>query len=190
MKEVLLAIDFQNELLHEEGKTKSFGTVEHAKKINLIENAKKALDFARKKMDIIHVRVGFKKGYPEIEGNKAPFYLAHPKFGFLEIGTWGFEPIEEMKEKENEKVFVKHRINPFTNKDFEKELSKYDRIYLTGVSTNLAIEETVRNAAAKNYEVIVIKDCCAGINEEMYNFSFEKIIPKFAKIIEVKDFIQ
>lgn len=190
MKEALLLIDFVNDIVHEKGKVAKFGTPAHVVKQHAIANTKAVLDDARKKgIKVIFIRVCFAPGYPELANTKAPFYLAQKENNWLVKDTWGTEFHEELQPIDDEIVLEKHRINPFTNPQLEKELTGIGKIIVTGVSTNLAIEETVRTAAAKDFSVVVLEDCCAGNNQEMHDFSVKHILPKFAQVISSKNFI-
>ena len=45
-----------------------------------------------------------------------------------------------------------------------------------GVSTNFAVEGTVRGAVNRLFEVVVPEDCCASVPEEMHRFSIDRIL--------------
>ena len=50
-------------------------------------------------------------------------------------------------------------------------------IVAMGVSTNFAVEGTVRGAVNRLFEVVVPEDCCASVPEDMHRFSVERILP-------------
>ncbi len=190
MKDALVLIDFVNDIINEKGKVAKFGTPTHVIQQNAIANTKKVLEDARTKgTKVLFVRVGFSEGHPELADIKAPFYQAHKANNWLVLGTWGTEIHEDLKPLANEVVLTKSRINPFTNPEFENELKGIDRIVLTGVSTNLAVEETVRTAAAKGFDVLVLEDCCASNNQELHEFSVRNILPKFCTIMKSTDYL-
>jgi nicotinamidase-related amidase len=183
MREALILIDFVNDIVDPDGAVAMFGTPKHVVEQDAIANANVVLKHARAQgTKVIWVRVCFAEGHPELEGLTAPFYVSHRENGWLVKGTWGTEFHPELQPAEGEPVVEKARINPFTNPSLEQELDGVDRIVLVGVSTNLAIEETVRNGAAKGYDVVVLEDCCASNNAEMHDFSVANIIAKFATV--------
>jgi nicotinamidase-related amidase len=190
MNEALVLIDFVNDLIDEKGAVAQFGTPLHAAKQNAVANTKAVLAHARAQgIKIIFVRVSFSEGHPELADTKAPFYVAHKDNNWLVRGTWGTKFHKDLQPASGEIVIEKNRVNPFTSPEFEKALEGIDKLALTGVATNLAIEETVRNAAAKDFEVIVLEDCCASNNQEMHDFSMSTIMPKFATVIKSSDYI-
>jgi nicotinamidase-related amidase len=58
-----------------------------------------------------------------------------------------------------------------------------DTLVLTGVSTNFAVESTARTAADAGYNVVVARDCVAGITVEASAFSLNNILPALATIV-------
>ena len=49
-------------------------------------------------------------------------------------------------------------------------------IVAMGVSTNFAVEGTVRGAVNRLFEVVVPEDCCASVPDEMHRFSIDRIL--------------
>src|SRR5262249_43329918 len=59
-----------------------------------------------------------------------------------------------------------------------------------GVSTNFAVEGTVRAAVNRFHRVIVLEDCCAAVPEERPPFSAEKILPLIAPVTSSERLIE
>ena len=57
-----------------------------------------------------------------------------------------------------------------------------DGIIAMGVSTNFAVEGTVRGAVNRSLSVVVPEDCCAGVPLEMHRFSVERILSLLATV--------
>jgi nicotinamidase-related amidase len=191
MNEALLVIDFVNDIVSPDGKVAKFGTPIHVQQQNAIANANRAIEHAREKGSrVIWVRVCFEEGHPELVHAKAPFYVAHRENGWLVKGTWGTEFHADLLARGEDEVLVeKSRINPFTNPQLDAELAGIDRVVLMGVATNLAVEETVRNAAARDLGVVVLEDCCASNNQEMHDFAVVQTFPKFAQVSSSAEYV-
>ena len=190
MKEALILIDFVNDIVDPKGAIAKFGTPAHVVEQNAIANTRAVLRHAREKgTRVIFVRVAFGAGHPELAKTKAPFYLAHKQNNWLVRGTWGTEFHADLQPNSKECVIEKDRVNPFTNPEFAENLKGIDKIVVTGVATNLAVEETVRNAAAKDFDVVVLEDCCASNNQAMHDFSITTILPKFATVTKSAEFL-
>jgi nicotinamidase-related amidase len=188
--DVLVLVDFVNDLVSPNGKLEKLGTAAHVASRNVIGNAVAALTYARGAgIKVVHVRVSFEAGHPELQGLPAPFYKAHIDNNWLVKDTWGTEFVEPLASTDGEKVIVKHRVNPFTNPSFAEALDLDGTVTLAGVSTNLAIEETVRTGAALGYRLQVLEDACASNNQEMHDFAITNMFPKFATVINTGSFV-
>jgi nicotinamidase-related amidase len=53
-----------------------------------------------------------------------------------------------------------------------------------GVSTNFAVEGTVRGAVNRLCDVVVPEDCCASVPDELHRFSVERILPLLGTVTE------
>jgi nicotinamidase-related amidase len=191
MIEALLLIDYVNDIVHPDGAVSGFGTPQHVIAQKAVENTKAVLAHARKKgIKIIFVRVAFKAGHPELKDAKALFYRAHIDNNWLVKGTWGTDFYTGLESLDSEVVMEKHRVNPFTNPRLVQEIRGIDRIVITGVATNLSVEETVRNAAALDFAVTVLEDCCASNNQAMHEFAITQIFPKFATVSNSEEYLK
>ena len=191
-KSVFVVIDIIKDLVNADGKLAAMGIASHAVSQNLITNTKYFLDYARSNgIKVIHVKVNYEKGYPEIKNSKMPMYQGMEQMNVLIKGDPGAEIVDELKPLDGEAVLIKSRINPFTNHEFHKVLieNKIDTIILAGVATNFAVEEAARTAAQADYRVIVLKDCCASMNKEMHDFAINVILPNFATVTSSKELV-
>ncbi len=108
MTDTLVLIDFVNDLVSPGGKLEKLGTAAHVASRDVIAKARAALQHARDSgKRVVHVRVGFSPGHPELQGLHAPFYQAHIANDWLVAGTWGNEFAEPLKPLSNETVVPK-----------------------------------------------------------------------------------
>jgi nicotinamidase-related amidase len=85
-------------------------------------------------------------------------------------------------------VVVKPRISAFygTRLDAALRARKVDRLIIAGVSTAWAVQSTVRDAHDRDYEVFVLEDACAAVNDPVHHSSME-LLGAIAKVIRVED---
>jgi len=186
-KTALLVMDFMNDLVDEKGKAAGF-CMEHIKKQDAIANTKKALEKARAKgWKVIYVTLDYGKNYEKIKTVKSPMYQGVADAKMFETGTWGTEIHKDLKPMKGETIITKSRINPFTNPDFEKEIKGMENLVMAGVATNFVVEAAAREAADKDYNVIVLEDCCASMSPDMHKFSVEVLLPNLVMIKSVGD---
>ena len=54
-------------------------------------------------------------------------------------------------------------------------------IVLGGISTNIGVESTARNAYELGYELVIPEDICASATAEMHAFAFKFIFPRISR---------
>ena len=55
-------------------------------------------------------------------------------------------------------------------------------IVLGGISTNIGVESTARNAWELGYELVIAEDLCSSSSAEMHAFSLQHILPRIARV--------
>lgn len=85
-------------------------------------------------------------------------------------GSWDAEIVDELKDLVINPTFVvkKHRFGAFyeTRLDIVLQQLGVSVLFVTGVMTNASVETTIREAYLRDYDVIAIEDCIAGVNPE------------------------
>ena len=88
----------------------------------------------------------------------------------------------------------KTRVGAFSTTDLDQQLR--DRgvttLILAGISTSGVVLSTVRDAADRDYQVLVLADACADPVPGVHEFLTEKIFPRQASVItsaELKDLL-
>lgn len=187
MKAALLVIDFINEIVHEKGKAPSCAAF--VKAHDTLSKANQAIEIARRhKIPVIFVKVGFGAGYPEVPP-ASPVFSGAPSKAAFQLGEWGCEFHEELYYKKGDSVVVKHRISPFYATDLEAYLraGQIDTIFISGVSTNNAVQACARDAHDRDYRVCVLDDTCGAKNEETHASALA-LMKDFSMIIPVAEF--
>ena len=168
-KSIYLAMDLMNDLVHADGPNGKGPLRTEAVRRRVLENTAAVLAKARAaRIPVGFVRVGFSEGYGECS-TVSPRFREMPKHGILKLGTWGTQIHEAVKPQAGEFDIVKHRISPFYGTSLEVILraNAITRIYLSGVSTNFVVNSGVREGHDRDYEIVVVEDCCsAGSQEE------------------------
>ncbi|KEI36043.1 hypothetical protein FRA_24c01290 [Francisella sp. W12-1067] len=176
VKKVLLSIDFINEIVHPEGKLAA-KFIPNLVKNDVIGNANLAISKARANdIQVIHVKVGFSANYIECPEN-SPIFSNAKKFNALELGKWGTKIYDQIDVKANDHIVIKHRISAFYNTDLECVLKANDfkDIIIMGVSTDMAVELTAREAHDRDYNVTVLEDACTTYSEAAHVASINNI---------------
>src|SRR5438046_7127224 len=75
--------------------------------------------------------------------------------------TWDTDIVPELKPQANDIVIYKTRFSGFYQTDLDATLKKFGIKYLivTGVTTSICVESTVRDAMFRDYLCVMLRDC-------------------------------
>jgi nicotinamidase-related amidase len=85
-------------------------------------------------------------------------------------------------------VVTKRRVSAFTGSDLEVVLRSQEigKLVLAGISTSGVVLSTLREAADKDYELVVLSDCCADGDPEVHRVLLEKVFPRQAEVLDAE----
>ena len=172
----LLAMDFENDIVHENGAFKDLGFAQMVKQNDVLGKTARLLDAARGAgVKVIYASVKFRSGYPERPQNAGMFQAVVGANALVE-GTWGSTIHEAVTPKEGEPVVSKRGISAFTGSDLAALLTTggITTLLLTGVATNFVVEGTAREAVDRGYNV---GDCCASASQEVHDSALTSTLP-------------
>ncbi|MCX7283671.1 MAG: cysteine hydrolase [Novosphingobium sp.] len=134
------------------------------------------------------VRVGFSADYRECPVS-SPIFSGARKNGIFKLGTWGTEVHAAVAPAEGDFDIVKHRVSPFyaTSLDAILRANRIERIVMAGVSTNGVVHSGAREAHDRDYEVVILEDCCAGVSAQEHEHALS-CLQRFARIVTSSDF--
>jgi ureidoacrylate peracid hydrolase len=75
--------------------------------------------------------------------------------------TWNTEIVPELKPQADDVIIYKHRYSGFYETDLDSRLKRAGTKYLivTGCTTSVCVESTVRDAMFRDYSCVVLADC-------------------------------
>lgn len=179
---ILLVMDMINDLVHPDGMGAKTYVVK-CRERNVYDNTKSVIERARGAgVPIGFVRVGFSPDYRECPPNSPVFSKARDN-GFFKLGQWGTEVYEEFSPREGDVDIVKHRVSPFYGTKLTPLLSALGvkRLLLTGVSTNGVVQAAAREGHDRDFDCVVLEDCCAGATDEEHEYALASV-RRFAAI--------
>ena len=169
----LIIKDLQNDVIMEGGAFAESGSPQHAKEQNVVENARRLADVARKQgVAVIHVHYIVEPGAPGLSLN-APLFNGVKDAKALERGSWGAAPVDGLEPQDGDFVVEKMRMSGWQDTKLETLLIGLHRftLIITGAWTNMSIEHTARTGADKGYTVFVPEDACSTMNADWHNAS-------------------
>ena len=168
MKSIYLILDMQNDLVHADGPNGQSPLGEQVRGRRVLANTAIALQKARAAgIAVGFVRVGFSADYHECPKN-SPVFSGASKASLFRLGSWGTEIHPDLAQQPGDVQVTKHRVSPFYATTLVAQLSALgiERIYCSGVSTQAVVQATVRDGHDRDFEMIVIDDCCCAHSAE------------------------
>ncbi|TFL11134.1 cysteine hydrolase [Pusillimonas caeni] len=176
----LLALHYQNDVLHPEGKIRVGLAAESPARDKLVAAAQALLSRARARaMPIVHVRVAYREDGADIIAN-APIFRNVAKIGAVQEGSWGaqfYSSLAPMVGNRREFIVKHSRINAFFGSQLEEILRvlKVSRLLVAGVATHSVVESTVRHAVDMGFEVSVAADACSAADPAVHRASLHSM---------------
>ncbi len=166
-KSLFLVMDMMNDIVAEDGfNAMTYGV--QVKERGVLRNTAKAIAAARQAgVKVGYVRVGFSPDYRECPP-ASPIFSGARNNGIFQLGTRGTEVHPALAPQEGDFDIVKHRVSPFYGTSLEPicRANGIERLILCGVSTNGVVHSAAREAHDRDYEVVILEDCCAGVTPD------------------------
>jgi nicotinamidase-related amidase len=180
---IYLALDMENDLVHADGPNGKAAYGEQVRARRILENTCRALDKARAADLLVgFVRVAFSPDYRECPVN-SPIFSGARKNGLFKLGEWGSQIHPDLGKQPSDFDIVKHRVSPFHGTDLDLILRTHgiQRLYCSGISTNAVVQAAVREGHDRDYEMVVLEDCCCGLSTEEHEGAI-KSFQRFCKL--------
>ena len=177
MKAALLAMHYQNDVLHPDGKVRVGVAAADPKRTQLIDAAARLIASARAHgVPVISVRIAFAPGYADCLTNCALFRNVAAS-GAVQEGHWGAAFFEALAPQDGEAVVTHRRDNPFWETDLADVVQRTGatRLYIAGIATNYVVEHGARHASDLGYDVAVVGDACGTAKAHLHAASLETL---------------
>jgi len=177
MTDALIALHFQNDICHPQGRIPFSLNRNTDAAIGFLDASKRALEAARRAgWTIAHMHIVFAEDYSDLPRNCRLFQTTQT-LGALRRGSWGAAALPGFEPGEGE-IFVTGTGNSaFRRTDLEALLRQraIDRVNVIGLATQFSVEHTVRDAADMGYFVRLFSDCCASGDVEAHHASLRTL---------------
>ncbi len=137
---------------------------------------------------VVLVRVAFSPGHPEVSARNKSFSALRSSMGMI-AGEPATEPVDALLRGKDEVVVTKKRVSAFAGSDLELVLRSHevDTLVLCGIATSGVVLSTVREAADRDYRLIVLEDLCLDADDEVHRVLTQKVFPRQAEVIQASD---
>lgn len=92
-------------------------------------------------------------------------------------GEWGSEQLDGFVPKPSDTVITKYVHSAFIGTNFKDSLesAKIRSLIITGVTTNICCESTIRDGSMLGFYIVVPRDCVAALTVKEHEFSIAQI---------------
>jgi nicotinamidase-related amidase len=93
---------------------------------------------------------------------------------------------------DGEIVVRKSRVGAFSTTDLLEQLTArgVDTLVLSGIATSGVVLSTVRDAADRDFRLVVLEDGCFDRDPEVHRVLTQKVFPRQAEVVSIDDFIE
>jgi ureidoacrylate peracid hydrolase len=179
-KTAVLVIDMQNDFGSKGGMFDRAGMdIEPIRKV--VPAISRALAAARAaRIPVVYIAMGHNRDLSDAGPVDAPHQIKHAphRLGetikapdgsegrILTKDTWNTRIVEELAPMPGDFVVSKHRYSGFYDTKLDETLKSVGAKYLivTGCTTSVCVESTIRDAMYRDYSCILLKDCTAEPN--------------------------
>ncbi|MGE0502337.1 MAG: cysteine hydrolase family protein [Rhizobiaceae bacterium] len=106
-------------------------------------------------------------------------------------GSWGSEFVDELKPLIGEKsnVVDKYRFSAFYGTTLETLLEIFGTklLIICGGTTNACVDTTIRDAYIRNYDIVIVEDCIAGIRKDWHEMAVQVWKQYLGEIVKLDD---
>lgn len=174
---VVLALHYQNEVLHPDGKF-AFGVAgDGAAQPAVVRGARGLLDLGRRRRwPVVHVRIAYRPDFSDVTQNCAIFRTVVAQAVMAE-GSWGAQFLEALAPMAGEPVVTHNRINAFFRSGLETMLDamRPSLLLVGGVATNSVVEHTVRHATDLGWHSAVVEDACGAASPAVHTAALHNL---------------
>ncbi|RPH22859.1 hydrolase [Buttiauxella warmboldiae] len=175
----LVVIDLQEGIL-------PFAGGPHSAQDVVVRAAKLAEKFRANGSPVFMVRVGWSEDFAEA--------LRQPVDAGIGAHTlpdnWWVYP-QELGKQDGDIEVTKRQWGAFYGTDLELQLRRrgIDTIVLCGISTNIGVESTARNAWELGFNLVVAEDACSAASSDQHQGSMRHIFPRIARVRRTEEVI-
>jgi ureidoacrylate peracid hydrolase len=176
-RSAVLVIDMQNDFGADGGMFHRAG-IDISMIQQAVEPTRRVLGAARAfGIPIIYLKMAFQPDLSDAGPMDSPNYLRHQLLGVgktvqtptggssrvLIRGTWNTDILPELAPMPRDVVLYKHRFSGFYETELDAILKRQGikHLIVTGCTTSICVESTIRDAMFRNYSCVLLTDCTA-----------------------------
>jgi ureidoacrylate peracid hydrolase len=149
---------------------------------------------------IVYLKMGFLPDLSDTGTEDSPHGQGLRRLGIpdgvLTRGSWGSDILDELTPGEDDTVLYKNRYSGFYRTELDDLLQRSAIKYLivTGCTTSICVESTIRDAFYRDYHCVVLADCTAepmgaGLDRSNHDATIMLVERIFGSVSTSADFV-
>lgn len=188
----LLVIDLQNAFCHAGGSLARLGR-DIAMCRQVIGPCTRLVAAARRRgVPVIFTRYVYRADYADADLLVREMRPALRAAGALADGSWDAAQVDELPPAPGDYVIRKNRYSAFYSADLEPLLQRLGvrNLILCGVTTNMCVESTARDAMQRDYRVFVVADATGELEPERHAHALQAIAFGFGQVVTLDEVLR
>jgi nicotinamidase-related amidase len=132
----------------------------------------------------IHIQVAFRPGYPEVSDHN-PMFRAVKEQGLMLRGSADSDFDPRLTPAKDDVTISRTRVGAFRATPLDQILraNAIEVLLIAGINTSGTVLSTVRDGADRDYQLIVVEDCCADPDEDLHRVLIDRVLPMQARLV-------
>jgi ureidoacrylate peracid hydrolase len=184
----VLVVDVQNDFCHESGAMGRLGF-----DMISIQRSVRALAQFLEAAPNIRVPVIFIATQHSEMTNSQAWLERGPRRGGEICAAWSWRAeFYQLAPAPSEPVVIKHGYSSFVGTDVDVVLNARERrrVIGHGVSTNVCVESTVRDACMRDYYAVLVTDCCGALTQVEHEATLHNVTSYFGRALDSSTIIK
>jgi nicotinamidase-related amidase len=194
----IVLIDLQNDIVRNDQGPFYGAIFRQVRERNIIGNAVALVDAAHATgATVFYITVVRRDDYGDVVNQLTELVLAGravpaKQQRSLIAGTHGAQLVDELQPTAQDYVLVKKRRGAFhaSELDFHLRSLGITTIVIGGVATDLGVENTVREAWDRDYNLVVVEDLCTAVPLAAHDYAIQSVFPRMARVMRTAEVIE
>lgn len=192
-KTALMVIDMQNAFCHPKGSLTTQRGFDTSALRGAVEPCRVLVEAARAiSLPLIFTQYVYRADYADAGWRMREVTPEIIGSGSLAAGTWDADFVEGLKPQAHDIVVQKNRPSAFYSTPLESYLRSMasESLVICGVTTNICVETTARDAGQRDYRTFVVADATAEMEPDRHDGALKALALMFARVLSVDEVLR
>lgn len=192
-KTALMVIDMQNAFCHPKGSLETQRGFDTSALQGAVAPCRILVQAARaKSLPLIFTQYVYRADYADAGWRMREATPEVIGSGSLAAGTWDVDFVEGLRPQAQDFVVQKNRPSAFYSTPLESYLRSMaiESLVICGVTTNICVETTARDAGQRDYRTFVVADATAEMEPDRHDVALKALALMFARVLSVDEVLR